>query len=1166
MPDDVRFRMLGPVSLSRGASTIPISAARQRAVLAALLLSPNRFVPRDLLIDQVWNGAPPDGAVKTLQSYVSRLRNLLAGTAAQIVAGHDGRAYQLMVDPAFIDVNAFEELVTQARAALEAGDAERAAAGFAEALSLWQDRPLADLADEYRFADEAALRLQAQRAGAVEGWARAAASTGVLATLADELAATTQAFPQRAGLHEMLLRALVAAGRQADALAAYTRYRALRRDRGLDPEPAIEELHRQILRQDPLLVPAPMAAAPGMIGRNPQLSRLREALAAAVAGRGRCVLIDGEAGVGKTTLAGRLVDEAIAGDVLVASGSPHDTAGPLAFRPWLQVLRAVATAGVTGPALEQARTMLDGGVAPHQNLIREKQFDAVVAALRAAAAQRPLLILLDDMHDADVGSAKLLLDVARLLPGSRVLLLVVARDQAGDGGEAGPGWAGTVERLRRTPGVQTLRPGPLGADEVARLVAFELGREAEPALLAAVTARSGGNPLFVVELTRLLADEQALGKLQETGRLPRVPPVVREAVRDRASLLPGPCHDLVSFAAVLGFEFELAVIRADGEAAGSHLDEHVQTAIEQRFVEAVRPGVLRFCHPLVHEALYEDIPHHRREAWHTRAASAIESAYTGRLDVQAERLAHHWRQVAGAGARGHAYGYAMRASEQAATMLAWEEAARLGQLALDLDDRGDAEHTAQLLLRLARLLARAGELTQAGHRLLEAVKLAPPQRSPDLFVQITLTIAEEATFLATRPQHTDLAVRLLTDALALTGGRDHPLRARLLAGLGGALTWATDGHTVHNRARRDALTREAIEIGRRLGDREVLSRAMHSRVNAIWRPDNPRERYELTTDLVTLAEVHGDQDAMLENRRARFVAALELGEAAPARADARACALAAAELRRVGSLFWANILDTSMHLMTGDFAAAESATGRLVTYSAGMEDQREGHVHTGLAAQTLLYYRERGQLPAPVGTDLSQLERSLLSFQNTNPQLGQTWRLGTANFLLTRGRRSEARELFEEACAVGLDSIPFGAQWLCTVVLAAELCAVLGDVDTADMLKTMLTPYNAQCAVITFGFGCLGSVSHFAGQLAGLLGDLKEAEDLFEAALQANRRLGAPPLVARTQYEYAKALLQNDLQGDRERARSLLSSAASTASRLGMAPLLRDLELLAAAS
>src|SRR4051794_32640773 len=179
-------------------------------------------------------------------------------------------------------------------------------------------------------------------------------------------------------------------------------------------------LPRRILRQAPAL-PAPdapalrgppgrPAAVPGLIGRAAPLARLGTALSGAATGRGRCVLVQGEAGIGKSTLAAGLIDAALSEGLAVAYGSPHDSTGSLAFRPWLQALDAITAIDPAARAALSSDATPDGAAAP-----RERRFAAVAAALRAAAARQPLMVLLDDLHDADAGSAKLLLHVARQL-------------------------------------------------------------------------------------------------------------------------------------------------------------------------------------------------------------------------------------------------------------------------------------------------------------------------------------------------------------------------------------------------------------------------------------------------------------------------------------------------------------------------------------------------------------------------------------------------------------------------------------------------------------------------------------------------------------------------------------------------------------------------------
>jgi hypothetical protein len=172
----------------------------------------------------------------------------------------------------------------------------------------------------------------------------------------------------------------------------------------------------------------------------------------------------------------------------------------------------------------------------------------------------------------------------------------------------------------------------------------------------------------------------------------------------------------------------------------------------------------------------------------------------------------------------------------------------------------------------------------------------------------------------------------------------------------------------------------------------------------------------------------------------------------------------------------------------------------------------------------LLYYRELGRLPASIGGEVTAIERSLLSRLHQHAKLGQAWRVGTASFLVVRGQHAAARELYGEAVAYDFDTVP-GAQRLCRLNLAADLCAVFDDGATAARLAG-LHPYADLCAVITCGFGVLGPVAYFLGQLASVRRDWDEADEHFRTALETNRRLGAQPLVARTRLEYGRMILR----------------------------------------
>jgi WD40 repeat protein/serine/threonine protein kinase len=230
---------------------IPLGGRRQRAVLAHLLVRANEVVPTERLIDEVWGDEPPEAARNALQSYVSRLRAALGD-------GHrlEGRSpgYVLRVDPDELDALRFDALVRDARTTL-ADDPRQAAATLAEALALWRGDALADLADVPSLRGDIA-RLQELRLAAEEDRIAAELALGRHGEVVPTLEEHVEEHPLRERLWRQLMLALYRSGRQGEALAAYQRARRmLAEELGLDPSPELQQLHGQILRQDPALAP-----------------------------------------------------------------------------------------------------------------------------------------------------------------------------------------------------------------------------------------------------------------------------------------------------------------------------------------------------------------------------------------------------------------------------------------------------------------------------------------------------------------------------------------------------------------------------------------------------------------------------------------------------------------------------------------------------------------------------------------------------------------------------------------------------------------------------------------------------------------------------------------------------------------------------------------------
>jgi DNA-binding SARP family transcriptional activator len=239
----MEFRILGPLEVEEGGRPIALGGLKQRMLLALLLLTPNRPVSVDRLLDALWGGDQPGAAPNALQYHVSQLRKALAG-GAPIVTQESG--YLIQLDPEQLDLLRFERLVAEA----ESADPDRASHLLAEALGLWRGEPLPDLADDVLSQAEA-QRLGAARLAALERRIDADLALGRHAQLVPELEALVRTHPLHEGLVGALMQALYGAGRQADALDIYrTTHQRFDTELGIEPSPFLRELERAILRHD----------------------------------------------------------------------------------------------------------------------------------------------------------------------------------------------------------------------------------------------------------------------------------------------------------------------------------------------------------------------------------------------------------------------------------------------------------------------------------------------------------------------------------------------------------------------------------------------------------------------------------------------------------------------------------------------------------------------------------------------------------------------------------------------------------------------------------------------------------------------------------------------------------------------------------------------------
>lgn len=265
----VFFHTLGGVTATQDGEELALGGPKQRLVLALLLCSPGQHVATDRLVDSVWHEAPPSDPRGALQVYVSNLRRALEGVRLE----HRGEGYVLHVDTEQVDAARFEELVDEGTGLVDT-DPSRAATTLGEALALWGGRPFGELADEPALAVEAA-RLEELRLRALEARIEADLALGRHQDVVGELAELTTQHPLREHFWAQLMLARYRAGRQAEALSAYESARETLAERlGIDPSPFLQQLHTQVLRQDPA-IETPSAPAPEPAGLAVRVGTVR---------------------------------------------------------------------------------------------------------------------------------------------------------------------------------------------------------------------------------------------------------------------------------------------------------------------------------------------------------------------------------------------------------------------------------------------------------------------------------------------------------------------------------------------------------------------------------------------------------------------------------------------------------------------------------------------------------------------------------------------------------------------------------------------------------------------------------------------------------------------------------------------------------------------------
>jgi class 3 adenylate cyclase/tetratricopeptide (TPR) repeat protein len=896
-------------------------------------------------------------------------------------------------------------------------------------------------------------------------------------------------------------------------------------------------------------LPSPLRHQAGELpfaARTEERTRLAEAWKRAQVDRATTVLLAGEPGIGKTRIASELARQAHDEGAMVVLGRCDEHLAA-AHAPWTELLRQVV--GNVGDDVIVDHVARHGGevVRLVPDLARRAPdappptqtdpdterlllFDAVVHLLESASAVQPLVVLLDDAHWADAGSVHLLRHVVTHVdPDTHLLVMVTYRDTDVDRGHP---LSGALADLHRATGTE--RMALRGLDE-SGLRAFLEAAGGQPlaeegiALAQRLAEETDGNPFFVTEVLRHLvetgaivqADGQWVGTTApaETG----LPEGVRDVIGQRLSRLPHETNDLLRTAAVVGREFDVDLVAevtgVDEDAAVDVLDQ----AVTARLVDEVEGhlGRLSFAHALVRQTLLEELTTNKRVRLHRRIAELLDA----RRGTPIEQLAHHYLEAAAAGVASRAIEVACEAARVAAGRMAWEDALRLYERALevvDLLDDDDPGLRAEILSAMAHVHHGSGAIEAARRYALSASDLARSAHDAARLALAGIAYQGELNVWA-RPSD-PVGVEIIREGLADLPADRPDVRARALATLAHALILAPGG----------ALTEadEAVAAARAVDDAKALGSALVVRAWAVRGVLGADERLEAAEEALEVAVAHGDQVD-------EFNSLYQLGNAHLNRADlvaARATFAAAGEFP--GALEdWAIAdFDGSHALARGRFAEAAERSEDAYRRGTALGDTND-----------FIHAYQRWSLALATG----DLDEALTWQERIATTVAGVVVPAAPCTALAAGDETAARE----ALVGWIDDIDPLVPPVMRYVAVHHLSVLAFRLDSLSGMEH-LADYSERFPGELLGSdaGLVGAADAVRGRFAAVQGDLDRAVTLLEVGHALHEGLELHAFCVESGIDLARVLLRRDGSGDRESAHQLLGRAAELAEQLGMAP------------
>ena len=861
--------------------------------------------------------------------------------------------------------------------------------------------------------------------------------------------------------------------------------------RGYRFSASIEEVHETVAPPPRPTPPRPFVGRDGAMrqleGRVRDAEELR---------RGELCVLVGPPGIGKT----RCMDELSA----VARRQHVDfwfvrcleDAWAPVLLPWVLALREAARGRPALTARVEAlltRLQRADPVEPGNDALNESFWwlDGVTRLLKDAAAERSIVIALDDLQWADAASLDLLIFLAQELRHAPLVIVASIRADAAFAQDR------RLKRLWRH--AYRIDLERLTESDVARYVALITSETMRSDTLAALHGLTAGNPLFLEHTLRdLLARHGAgpLSQLQPNAISPA--PIARDMLRSSLDRLPPRSRELLGVASVLGEAFDLSDLRAISDLDPEELLALIDPAVREGIVVASEPNVLHFCHALMRTVLYDDLPLQRRTTVHRKAAEALDGASASRLG----EIANHYYRSRALGDHARVVAAAERAAGAAARLHAFADAARFSAWAVEAQDlETDTLPRTRVLLWLfhAEMQAGAGDVAAARATIESAMNVARSHGLYDLLVLATPVLRPYTLMASIEDPY---LCALLEEALAHAPADANAARVSALSQLAWMPPYA------HDTAQSKAMSSEALDLARQLQDKKLLLHALHARLHALSGPDDCAALLASADEMHSLGHVPSAW-IVASVLSARYGAQLHRGENIAASATL-------AELgRQAHAHQWPNViwvhdrLIVQDHIMRGDFAAAATALEALQRLADRWQISYAAEMHPVL--QGLITLETRG-----IGALSQSMDRSLFRRGMELAPIGL--RPFVARLQLELGDADAAKSVLLELSANDFAGLPRDIGYLGSLTSLAVLAVRLDDCVRAQRLYALLAPYS-QFNTMSLLLLHEGSVSHFLGMLAAYLDNDADAAQHFDDAIAMNERMGWRPQLERTRRE-----------------------------------------------